>query len=81
MSMTELYEAICRVADKIPNENLPDYYPVHKSVSPFYLDKKIESLLISMARNKLSTNQCANLEKRYNNELEAAFCGEKEMKV
>jgi hypothetical protein len=56
MSMTELYEAICRVADKIPNENMEDYYPVHKSVSPFYLDKKIESLLISIARNRLPVN-------------------------
>jgi len=65
MSMTEFYEAICRVADKIPKENMPNYYPIHKSVSPFYIDKKIESLIISIARARLAPNLCANLEKRY----------------
>ncbi len=65
MSLTEFYEAICRVADKIPKENMPNYYPVHKSVSPFHLDKKIESLIISIARARLAPNLCANMEKRY----------------
>jgi hypothetical protein len=46
MSIVEFYEALCRVADKIPNENLVDYHPIHKSVSPFNLDKKLESLII-----------------------------------
>ena len=54
MSIVEFYEAICRVADKIPKENLENFYPIHKSVSPFYLDKKIESLIITLARNTLS---------------------------
>ena len=49
--MIEFYEAICRVADKTPKENLQNFYPIHKSVSPFYLDKKIESLIISIVRN------------------------------
>jgi len=26
MTMTEFYEAISRVADKIPKENLPNFY-------------------------------------------------------
>lgn len=81
MSMTEFYEAICRVADKMPNENLPNFYPIHKSVSPFYLDKKLESLIISMARNRLPNALITNLEKRYTAELDAAFAGEKLMKV
>ena len=46
MTITEWYEAICRVADKIPDENLPDYYPINPSQSPYNIDKKIESLLI-----------------------------------
>lgn len=79
--MTEFYEAICRVADKMPNENLPNFYPIHKSVSPFYLDKKIESLIISAARNRLAPALVANMEKRYAAELDAAFAGEKLMKV
>lgn len=79
--MPEFYEAICRVADKMPNENLPDFYPVHKSVSPFYLDKKIESLIISVARNRLPKALVANMEKRYSAEMEAAYAGEKLMKV
>jgi hypothetical protein len=65
MSLTELYEAICRVADKVPNENMPNFYPIHKSVSPFLLDKKIESLVISIARNKLSHKLVTSLEKKY----------------
>ena len=51
MNMIEFYEAICRVADNTPKENLQNFYPIHKSVSPFYLDKKIESLIISIVRN------------------------------
>lgn len=54
MSIVEFYEALCRVADRVPKENLTNYYPVHKSVSPFYLDKKIESLVIALCRNALS---------------------------
>jgi hypothetical protein len=53
MTIVEFYEAICRVADKVPNDNLPNFYPVHKSKSPFNLDKKIESLLVLLARNAL----------------------------
>jgi hypothetical protein len=51
--MIEFYDAICRVADKIPRENLTDYYPAHKTASPFYMDKKIESLVIAICRNSL----------------------------
>lgn len=46
MTMTEFYEAICRVADRVPNGQLPNFYPIHTSVSPWGLDKKIESLII-----------------------------------
>jgi hypothetical protein len=53
MSIVEFYEALCRVADRVPKENLTNYYPLHKSVSPFYLDKKIESLVIALCRNAL----------------------------
>ncbi len=53
MTIVEFYEAICRVADKVPNDNLPNFFPVHKSKSPFNLDKKIESLLVFLARNAL----------------------------
>ena len=53
MKMVEFYEALCRVADKIPDENLKDYYLIHKSVSPFSLDKKLESLIVSLGRNVL----------------------------
>lgn len=53
MQMIEFYEAICRVADKIPRENLTDYYPVHKTASAFHMDKKIESLVIAICRNSL----------------------------
>ena len=81
MSMVEFYEAICRVADKVPRENLPDFYTIHKSVSPFYLDKKIESLIISLARNGLPSVLGAALEKKYAAEIEAAFNGPKLMKV
>jgi hypothetical protein len=54
MTITEFYEAICRVADKIPKENLPNFYPIHYSASPFGLDKKIESLVILLCRNNLA---------------------------
>lgn len=66
MQIVEFYEALCRVADKIPDENLQDYYPVHKSVSPFNLDKKIESLIISLGRNALPHVLISQLEKKYN---------------
>ena len=65
MTITEFYEAICRVADKIPNENLPDYYPMHKSVSPFNLDKKIESLLTMIFRNQAPPKIVNKLEMLY----------------
>ena len=57
---------MCRVADKLPDENLQDYYPVHKSVSPFNLDKKIESLIISLGRNVLPRVLISQFEKKYN---------------
>jgi hypothetical protein len=43
------------VADKIPRENLTDYYPIHFTVSPWHLDKKLESLLITLIRKTLPT--------------------------
>lgn len=55
MSLVEFIEALVRVADKIPRENLTDYYPIHVSVSPWHLDKKLESLLITLIRNTLPT--------------------------
>jgi len=81
MHIVEFYEALCRVADRIPDENLQDYYPIHKSVSPFNLDKKIESLIISLGRNALTPALMASFEKKYNEQMQAAFAGPKQMKV
>jgi len=53
MSMAEFIEALVRVADKVPKENLTDFYPIHVSVSPWHLDKKLESLLITLIRKTL----------------------------
>jgi len=53
MCLVEFIEALVRVADKVPKENLTDYYPIHVSVSPWYLDKKIESLVINLIRRAL----------------------------
>lgn len=77
MTIIEFYEALCRVADKIPKENLPNFYPIHKSVSPYFIDKKIESLVIAMARNGLPVALGGSLEKKYATELELAFAGPK----
>ena len=57
MSLVEFIEALVRVADKIPKENLTDYFPIHVSISPWHLDKKIESLLITLIRKSLPTKE------------------------
>ena len=81
MQMTEFYEAICRVADKIPRENLIDFYPIHKASSPWHVDKKIESLIIAICRNSVPFKLAQELEKKYAEIIELAYGGVKLMKV
>lgn len=48
MSPVEFCEALVRVADACPKENLRDYYPLHVSSSPWNIDKKLESIIVAM---------------------------------
>lgn len=53
MVPVEMIEAIARVADKLQDEKLTDFFPEMPCFNKFRLDKKIEGMLMLLLRNSL----------------------------
>jgi hypothetical protein len=51
------------------------------SISPWNLDKKIESLLITLIRNTLPPKEAQAIEKKYATDIVAHYGGPKLMKI
>ena len=63
MTPVEMIEALGRIADKLPNHNLPDFWPDMPCFNKFRLEKKIESLLMLLMQRALPKNKAEHLEK------------------
>ena len=57
MTFVEFLEALARVADKFDMQNMEDFFPDYKAKSPFQLDKKLESTMLTLMSKLLQPKQ------------------------